>query len=433
MKPRSPKDEIRPYVLGGFAVVFLLIGGAAVWAATTEIAGAVLAQGTVVVESNVKKVQHPTGGVVSEILVHDGDKVKPGDLLLRIDETVARANLQIVTQQIDELEAREARLKAERDGADTVTPPARLGRRMSEAGVREILRGETSLFKSRRDTRAGQKAQLRERIAQYEEQIIGTLGQIAAKSKEVGLINQELTGLEQLKAKQLVTTNRLNVLRREAARLEGERAQLKAELAKTKGKITEIGLEILRIDQEFSTDLIKDLRETQSKKAELIERRVTAEDQLNRVDIRAPRSGIVNQLSAHTVGGVVNPAETIMLIVPEDDRLVVEAKVAPSDISQLHQQQTALIRFSAFNQRVTPQIEGIVNRISADVTIDPQRGSSYYVVRVEIREAELRKLGDEKLLPGMPVEVQIRTQDRTALSYLVKPLQDQIAKAWRER
>ena len=420
-------------MLGGLGVVFLLVGGVAAWAARTEIAGAVLAAGTVVVESNVKKVQHPTGGVIGEIHVKDGDQVRVGDLLLRLDETVTRANLQMVTQQLDELAAREARLKAERDGADTVTPAAQLTDRGSDAEVQEILLGEKSLFESRRDTREGQKAQLGERITQLNEQIAGITGQFNAKSKEIALIGRELDGVEQLEAKHLVTTNRINQLRREAARLQGEHGQLRAEVAKTKGQIAEIGLQILGIDQGFKTELVKDLRETQSKEAELVERRIAAEDRLKRVEIRAPQFGIVHQLAVHTVGGVVNPGEPIMLIVPGGDRLVIEAKVAPSDIDQLHPQQSVLIRFPAFNQRTTPEIEGIVDRISADLTTEPQTHLSHFVVRIKMLDSALGKLGDKRLLPGMPAEVQIRTQDRTALSFLMKPLQDQIAKAWRER
>ena len=426
--------RIRGYMLGGFVVVFLLIGGVGVWAARTELAGAVIAGGVVVVDSNVKKVQHPTGGVVGEILVKNGDKVRAGDLVLRLDETVTRANLQMVSKQLDELMIREARLKAERDSLPEMTLPAEFTARKDEPAIVEIVNGERSLFQSRKDTREGQKAQLKERIAQLNEEYAGVAAQITSKAKEIELIGKELGSLEGLEEKQLVTTAKMMSLRREAARLEGEHGQLRAAAAQTKGKIAEIELQILRIDQEFRTDLVQELRENQSKQAELVERRVSAEDQLKRVDIRAPQSGTIHQLAVHTVGGVINPGEPIMLVVPEGDKLVIEARVAPHDIEQVLQSHDALIRFSAFNQRTTPELRGLIRSISADLTQDQRTGESYFLSRIEIPDAELERLGEHnKLVPGMPADVQIKTQSRTALSYLLKPMQDQLAKAFKER
>ncbi len=426
--------RIRGYMLGGFVVVFLLIGGFGVWAARTELAGAVIAGGVVVVDSSVKKVQHPTGGVVGQILVKNGDKVRAGDLVLRLDETVTRANLQMVSKQLDELMIREARLKAERDSLPEMTLPAEFTARKDEPAIVEIVNGEGSLFQSRKDTREGQKAQLKERIAQLNEEYAGVAAQITSKAKEIELIGKELGSLEGLEEKQLVTTAKMMSLRREAARLEGEHGQLRAAAAQTKGKIAEIELQILRIDQEFRTDLVQELRENQSKQAELVERRVSAEDQLKRVDIRAPQSGTIHQLAVHTVGGVINPGEPIMLVVPEGDKLVIEARVAPHDIEQVLQSHDALIRFSAFNQRTTPELRGLIRSISADLTQDQRTGESYFLSRIEIPDAELERLGEHnKLVPGMPADVQIKTQSRTALSYLLKPMQDQLAKAFKER
>ncbi len=430
----SANARIRGYMIGGFVVVFLLIGGFGVWAARTELAGAVIAGGVVVVDSSVKKVQHPTGGVVGEILVKNGDKVRAGDLVLRLDETVTRANLQMVSKQLDELVIREARLKAERDALSEFTLPADLAVRKDEPAIAEIMNGERSLFQSRKDTREGQKAQLKERIAQLNEEYAGVTAQIGSKSKEIELIGKELSSLEGLEQKQLVTTAKMMSLRREAARLEGEHGQLRAAAAQAKGKSAEIELQILRIDQEFRTDLVQELRENQSKQAELVERRVSAQDQLKRVDLRAPQSGTIHQLAVHTVGGVINPGEPIMLVVPEGDKLVIEARVAPHDIEQILQSQTALIRFSAFNQRTTPEIKGIIRSISADLTQDQRTGELYFISRIEIPDAELARLGENnKLVPGMPADVQITTQSRTALSYLLKPMQDQLAKAFKER
>lgn len=429
----SAVSRIRPYMLGGLAVSFLLVGGVGVWAARTEISGAVLAPGLVVVETSVKKVQHPTGGVVGEIAVKNGDEVKAGDLLLRLDETVTKANLQVVMKQLDELVGREARYKAERDAADWVKFPDGLMDREEEPTVKEIINGERLLFQSRRDTREGQKAQLNERILQLNEEYDGITGQIQAKAREIELIGEEIKAMEELEAKQLVTTAKKVALRRDAARLEGEHGALRASAAQTKGKISEIELQILRIDQEFKSELMTELRDNQAKQAELVERRIAAEDQLRRVELRAPQAGVVHQLSVHTVGGVVNPAEPVMLIVPENDRLVIDARIAPHDIDQVLQSDTALIRFSAFNQRTTPEVEAKLVRVSADLTHDQQTNESYYMARLELTEEAFEKLGEQKLFPGMPADVQIKTQSRTALSYILKPLQDQFARAFKER
>ena len=429
----APTGQTRMYSMSGLAVTFFLVGGVGVWAAQTNIAGAVIASGIVVVESSVKKVQHPTGGVVGEIYVKSGDNVKAGDILLRLDETVNKANLQMIANQLDELEGREARYKAERDGKDTIEVPDSLKGRSHEPNVAEMLSGEKRLFESRRRSREGQKAQLRERISQLNEEYDGITGQITAKTKEIELISEEIGAMEELESKRLVPLQRRIALRRDAARLNGELGALKAAAAQTKGKTAEIELQILRIDHDFMTELMKELRDNQAKQAEYVERRVAAMDQLKRVELRAPQDGVVHQLAVHTVGGVVNPSEPVMLIVPEDDRLVVDARVSPQDIEQALLSETALVRFSAFNQRTTPEVVGRILRISPDLTVDKQTGESYFSARIEIPDEELANLGDGKLVPGMPADVQIRTQDRTALSYLMKPLEDQIARAFKER
>jgi HlyD family secretion protein len=430
---RGVDGSVTRYMVGGLAVAFFLVGGLGVWAATTQIAGAVIAQGLVVVETNVKKVQHPTGGVVGEIYVKNGKRVEAGDLLIRLDETLTRVNLQMVTKQLDELAVREARLKAERDDAATFAVPDILLARTGEAEIKEILKGEESLIRSRRESITGQKSQLNERALQLGKEAEGIAAQIDAKRKEIGLIAEELQGLAVLEAKQLVTTTKVAALKREKARLEGELGQYEAAAAQTSGRKAEIALQIVRLEQEMKTEVVKELREVQSKIAELTERRIAAEDQLRRVDIRAPQSGVVHQLAVFTQGGVINPGEPILLIVPEGDRLVIEARIAPQDIDQLFIGQTTHIRFSAFDQQTTPQVTGEVISISADLTRDQVTGDSYFTARIAMPEAELDKLGASKLQPGIPVDIQIKTNDRTALSYLVKPLTDQITRAFRER
>jgi HlyD family secretion protein len=434
--PRETPDEIRKLLLIGSTAVFLLVGGLGSWAATANLAGAVVAQGTVVVDSSVKKVQHPTGGVVGEIRVRDGDRVAAGDIVMRLDETITRANLGVVTSQLDELYVRQARLKAERDGADTVELPKELAARSEDQEIVQILAGERTLFESRRTGRAGQKAQLIERINQLNEEIVGLEAQTLAKARELELVNTELAENLKLWQRNLTPLSKYIALQREAARITGERAQLVASTAQEKAKIAETRLQIIQLDQDLKTEVMKDLREAQAKTAELIERRVSAEDQLRRVDIRSPQSGIVHQLSVHTVGGVITPSEPIMLVVPDGDSLVVEAKIAPQDIDHVHLGQAAYIRFTAFNQRTTPEFNGTVIHVAADLTKDqqPQQASqSYFVARVGLTDAESKRFGRLKLVPGMPAEVFIRTGERTALSYLIKPMRDQITRAFTEQ
>ncbi|MBL8884087.1 MAG: HlyD family type I secretion periplasmic adaptor subunit [Hyphomicrobium sp.] len=425
--------SVKRYVVFGFATLFVLVGGLGGWAATTDLSGAVIAPGTVVVASSVKKIQHPSGGIIGKIFVKNGDHVKAGEVLVRLDETVTRAQLQVITKQMDELRGRQARLRAERDGAATVAFPDDLLARAAESDVGHILSGERTLFESRLRSREAQKAQLSERIAGLQEEVAGLTSQADAKSRELNLIGKELAGLETLETQRLVPTSKMMSIRREGARLEGEKAQLQAAAGSSRGRIAEIELQKLGIDIEARSDIIKDLRETEGRLVELSERRTAAEDQLRRIELTSPVDGVVHQLTVHTVGGVINPAEQLMLVVPADDRLVVEAKIAPHDIDQARMHEDATIRFPAFNQRTTPTLSGRVRDISADLTRDQQTGMSYFTANVEIPESEMPKLNGHKLMPGMPAEVQIATISRSALSYLVKPLEDAFAKAFRER
>ena len=426
--------SIRRHVLAGVAIVSMLVVGVGGWAATAEISGALIAPGSVVVDSNVKKVQHPTGGVVGEVKVQDGDRVKAGDIVVRLDETVTRANLAIVLKGLNELTARKARLEAERDGLEAIPVPKDFVDRLNDPDVASPLASERKLFDLRRSARQGQKAQLRERIAQLKEEISGLTSQQFAKTNEITLIRRELDGVRDLWEKKLVPITRLTQLEREATRLEGERGQVVASGAQAKGKIAEIELQIIQIDQDASSEVAKELREIDGKIGEFIERKVTAEDQLKRIDIRAPQDGFVFQSTVHTVGGVITGGEQIMLIVPAADNLTVEAKVEPKDIDRLQLGQRVVLRFSSFNQRTTPEIDGKVSRISADAQTDQRTGATYYVIRVGMSDAEVAKLGaDVKLTPGMPVEAFVQTGDRTMMSYLMKPLSDQLMRAFREK
>jgi HlyD family secretion protein len=428
-------ESIQRYIIVGmimFGCVTFGIGG---WAATSQLSGAVVAQGVIVVDSNVKKVQHPTGGIVGELRVREGDRVNAGDILIRLDETQTLTNANIVTKNLDELLARQARLETERDSADQIAFPRVLLQRTKDSNseAERAIAAEQKLFDLRRQARSGQKAQLKERSAQLQNEINGYLGQTEAKQKEIGFIQQELEGVRGLWQKNLVPITRLTALERDAARLEGERSQLGGMIAQAKGKIAEIELQIIQVDQDLRSEVGKDLIETRSKLSELAERKTAAVDQLNRIDIRAPQSGRVHELSVHTVGGVISPGEQIMLIVPDADSLAIEAKISPRDIDQVFVGQSATLRFAAFNQKTTPEIDGDISVVSADITQEQRTGASYYTARVLLKPEELAKLGSAKLVPGMPVDVFIKTQGRTALSYLTKPLRDQAERAFKER
>lgn len=423
---------MRQALIGGTLVTGGLTLGVGGWAATTQLAGAVIAPGALVVDKSVKKVQHPTGGIIDELNVRDGSTVHEGDVLIRLDETVTGANLAVVTKNMDELSVRQARLKAEQDGRDRVAFPPDMLSRKAPNDI-EMIAEETRLFDLRRTARNGQKAQLKERIAQLAEQIQGMEGQIKAKAREIVLIGQELNGVRELWQKNLVQITRVTALERDAARLEGEHGALISARAQVRGRITETELQILQIDQDLRSDVSKELADIRGKMSELSERRITAQDQLKRIDIRAPINGVVHQLAAHTVGGVIGAGETLMVIVPGDDALTVEARIAPQDIDQVRIGQKALLRFSAFNQRTTPEIAAEVSLVSADISQDQRSGASYYTVRITPTTTKVAQLDGLKLVPGMPVEGFIQTGDRTVISYLTKPLSDQFFRTWREK
>jgi HlyD family secretion protein len=385
----------------------------------------------------VKKIQHPTGGVVGKIFVKQGSVVKEGQILLSLDDTIPRASLGIVRSQLDEFTARQARLLAERDGSDTLTFAEELLRRIKEATVATAVAGEEKLFEARRRVRTGQRDQLRKKIAQTEEEIRGLTAQRDAKTKELELIAEELKGVAELYKKNLVSISRFMALRRDQAKLEGERGQFIAEIARARGRISENELQIIQLETEFRNEVLKELRDIEGRVAELRERQTAAEDQLRRVDLRSPQDGIVHQLNVHTVGGVITNAETIMLIVPITDDLIVEARVSPSDVDQIAEGAKVLVRIMAGNQRTMPDVEGKVTHVSADLTREPAQGNfpaaSYFLVRIALDKDSVRQLHGLRLTPGMPAEAYIQTTYRTPLDYLIKPLQEQIARTFRER
>jgi HlyD family secretion protein len=433
MNDLDVQRTLRRHVLVVIAVAIVLVLGLGGWAAMTNFAGAVIAPGQLVVNSNVKKVQHPTGGVIGELLVQEGERVHAGDSLARLDDTQNRANLAIIVKALDENATRAAREEAEREDSDHIEYPKELMGRIENPDVSKAINGERKQFEIRRAVREGKRAQLKERIGQLRDEVRGNEAQIESKIKQVDWVTKELVGVHDLWAKNLIPYARLTALEREKERLEGERGQLIAAIAQAKGKMIETELQILQIDQDMRSEVGKDLAEIRAKTAELVEKKVAAEDQLKRVDIRAPIDGTVFQKAVHTVGGVIAPGEVLMLIVPDADALDVEVKVQPQDIDQVQLGQNAILRFTAFNQRTTPELNGEVTRVSADVTEDQKTGAHYYVVRIAIPASELGRLKQLKIVPGMPVESFIQTSPRTVMSFLIRPLNDQISRAFREK
>ena len=429
----TPADvaELRRPLAIGLALSGLIALAVFVWGSVATLSGAVIAHGIVVVDGNSKKIQHQQGGVIGEILVRDGSRVSAGDLLVKLDDTQARALLGIVTSQLTELLGRKTRLAAERDDrGDLEFPP---GFTTSGPEAERVASGERRLFHARLASANGQKAQLGERINQNEDEIKGLTLQNSAKTRELTLIADELSRVNDLYKKNLLPVTRVLSLQRDEARIEGEVGTLVAQIAKLRGQIAETRLQIIAIDQNRFSDAQKELREVEGRIAELQERRISAEDQLRRVELRAPIDGIIHELSVHTVGGVVNPAEQLMMVVPSSDSLSVEVRVPSSDIDQLKIGRQGILRFTAFNQRTTPEVKGVVSRLSPDAVRDKETGQFYYIARITPDKGDLARLADHKLVPGMPVEAFIETSSRTALSYLTKPLTDQFERAFRER
>jgi HlyD family secretion protein len=332
-----------------------------------------------------------------------------------------------------ELTARQARLEAERDGAETVEFPQDLLQASSAAEIKRIVRGESRLFELRRDALKGQKAQLQERIAQLRTQSTGLTEQQSAKSTEIDLIQQELAGVRELWQKNLVPVTRLTALERDVARVTGERGSFVAAIAQSKEKISETELQIIQLDQNLRSDVAKELAEIRAKHDELVQRRIAALDQLERVEVRAPQKGVVHQLAVHAKGAVITPGEQIMLIVPDTDKLVAEVRISPQSIDQVELNQPVVLRFPSFNQRSTPEINGTVKLIAADVTENQRTGNSYYVVQIAMPAEQIDRLHGLRMVPGMPVDAFMRTDERTVVSYLLKPLLDQARHAFREK
>jgi HlyD family secretion protein len=426
------KGSIRFHLICAGLLVVILVGGVGLWGGLMEIRGAIIAPGTIVVETNTKNVQHMEGGIVRSIMVTDGDTVDAGETLLRLDDTVTRANLAVVTKQLDNLYSQEARLIAERDGEEEILFPTRAADDAHSQVLNTIQEGQRRMMVAKTKNLRGRQDQMRAQIQQYKKQIDGLSQQRDAKEIEISLIDGELEDLNKLLAKKLVTESRVTALKREKTKLQGEYGDFIAQIAKTEEAIAERNIQIMQIEEDVLTKTLEQLQQVRAEIAQLEEKKIAAQDQLMRMEIKSPQSGTIHDLTIHTIGGVIAPGEIVMQVVPREDVLVIEAQVQPIDVDQLTPNQEATIRLPSFDQRTTPELTAAVKTISPDLLEDPKTGLSFYMAELTISEDELDKLGGKNLVPGMPVEAFIQTGNRTVISYIMKPMVDQIAHAMRE-
>ena len=424
------RRSIRNHCIGLAASAAFLVLGLGTLGATIKLSGAVIAAGSLVVKSSVKKVSHQTGGRIGALMVEEGSRVTAGMVMLKLDAMVAQAEVAALTHELYQLQAQRERLEAERDGVDTLVYPPDLVSAARDTAVGRILGGEHNLFALRRLAHIGQRKQLEQRIAELHQQAAGLLEQRQAKERELGIVSKELVGVRDLFARNLVQITRIDALARDEVRVTGERGALTADIAQTEAKIAETRLQVLQIDDDLRSEVGKQLADNTLKLSDVTERRVAALDRLHNHEIRAPQAGFVHELAVHAPGAVVTPSEIILVVVPDTDQLVAEVRVAPHDIDKVKPAQAAILRFPSFNQRTTPEMEGAVARVAANTTDDPRGGFSYYTVQISL--APTRGMARQELRPGMPVDAYFRTGERTMLSYLVKPLIDQMRRAFRD-
>lgn len=425
-----PTDERGP-VRFGLLLLLVSFGSLFIWSSLAPLAKGVVAPGSVVVDSNRKAIQHLEGGIVSEILVRDGDVVAAGQVLLRLDEVTSQAQRDVLYGQYLTALAQEARLTAERDQLAAISFPTELTTRDPAGRKASIRSSEERVFAARRDALAGQLSIYEQRIRQLEEQIQGLRAQAKANDEQVRLIVDEIQGLSQLYEKGYASKTRLLELERRRADLTGQRGSLDSEMAKAAVAIGEARLQIIQLRKSFEEEVVAQLQEVQAQSFDLQDRLTSATDVLTRREVRAPSDGIIVSSRVHTVGGVVPAGQTVMEIVPLNDKLIVEAMVAPLDIDVMAVGLEAEVKFSGLSSRKVPILIGQVMHVSADVTTD-ERGNRYYIAKVEVPPEQLNTVKDIKLIPGMPAEVLIKAGEETLLEYLTKPLTDSFFRAFRE-
>lgn len=417
----------------GMIAIFVLVLGFGLWSVTSRIAGAVVAPGQVEVEQHRQIVQHPDGGVVEKIAIKEGQAVQSGDLLIRLDGTLIQTELAIVEGQYFEILARRGRLEAERSDAETLSFPQELKDRGQDSPqFSALMDGQTSLFAARRDTLMQSLDQLAKQAEQVRAQIEGIDAQSAALGQQRSLLEKELTDQRSLLKKGLAQAPRVLALEREAARLDGQLGEMKAARAGAETRLTEIGITRLKLSSERRETAETELRDLGYRELELAERRRSLSERIARLDIRAPVSGIIHELKVTTPRSVIRAADPILFLIPQDRPLIIGARVPPIHIDEVHIGQPVVLRFSAFASRTTPEIDGVIDRISADSVTDEVTRMPYYRADVRIPASEMDKLDNLALIPGMPVEVFIQTGERSPLAYLLKPLTDYFTRAFRE-
>jgi HlyD family secretion protein len=425
--------NLRGFLLTGYVALFILVFGIGAWAAVTRISGAIVAAGAVEVEGNRQVVQHPTGGVIEAINARDGDEVKVGDVLIRLEGQSVISELGIVEGQWFEILARKSRLSAERDGLEAIEFESELVERAATAPEMTVLmEAQKQQFEARRKLQTEEEQQLGEQQQQIAKQIEGLIALSDATETQIELLTREIEGQEELLAQGLTQITRVLTPQRELARLRGAAGQTEATIAENRGKIAEIEIQRVRLDSQTREEAIAELRDLEFREIELRERRHTLLDDVEKLDLRAPVSGVVYGSTADTLRGVIIAAEPVMYVVPKDTPLVVRTRIEPVHIDQVHLGQAATLRFSAFDMRTTPEVQGHVTAVSADAIEDPQHGIRYYRADIILDEGMGEKLAGKTILPGMPVEAYISTEERSPLSFFVKPMADYFNRAFRE-
>ncbi|HEY3916644.1 MAG TPA: HlyD family type I secretion periplasmic adaptor subunit [Stellaceae bacterium] len=425
---RLPDESLKKYAAAGWITLALFFGVFGVWSVTAPLNGAVVAEAVVKVEGNRKSVQHLDGGIVKQLKVKEGDHVNAGDVMIVLDDTEARANYDVLSQQYNVLRATEARLTAEFNGDPALVPPSDLAD--SEKGIWEAQRRQ---FESREAALDGQRQVIAQKIQQLEAQITGDQNEIAAYNHENASVRQEITTISPLVDKGLIASTRRTQLQRTGYGLDGQIAETTADMAKAQQGIAEQKEQIAQIDSQHISDVSKDLQDTQAKLLDVIPRLADAKAVLDRTQIRAPYTGRVVGLAVFGIGSVIGKGEKIMDIVPQNDGLTIEARVAVDDISDVHPGMAADVHLTAYKQRIVPVIHGSVTEVSADRLTDERTGAPYYNATVQVDQQELNKLPSVQLYPGMPASVQIPTVHRTALDYIIGPLTASFSTAFRQK
>jgi HlyD family type I secretion membrane fusion protein len=429
----NPEPPIRQAVLFGAVILLVFVGTFLLWALLAPLESAAIADGKIVVDTSRKTIEHLEGGIIARLYVQEGSQVKQGDLLIELDDTQALARLDLLRGQINHFYGLAARLLAERDNKDKVRFPKRLINQKDNPSVQQIMQSQRAIFAANKATFNGQIVILQQRIKQLEKEIDSLQAQVESDSRQLELINEEIEAVAYLEARKLIERPRLLALKREAARLKGERGENLGLIAKAEQGIGETQSQIIATKDNRQKEILEDLREVRQKLTDLLEEERAAEDVLKRTAIRAPQDGTVVGLKKHTVGGVLSPSEEVMEIVPSKDELIIEARVSPLDIDVVYPGLIAKVKLTAFKQRSTPSLDGKVDTVSADILQDEYSGETYYSARIKIDGEQLKKVSHVKLYPGMPSQVMIITDHRTPMQYFLSPIKDSFNRAFREQ